>query len=80
VFHRLHFVLLQLILSSREQKIIVENEIQELRAKINNHLDKLQEDLMKVLTEVEQNVTDETHDLMVVIVLIPASILYDSVV
>ena len=49
----------------REQKIIVENEIQELRAKINNHLDKLQEDLMKVLTEVEQNVTDESRDLMV---------------
>jgi hypothetical protein len=49
----------------REQKLIVENDIQELRAKINNHLDKLQEDLMKVLTEVEQNVTDETRDLMV---------------
>jgi hypothetical protein len=31
----------------REQKIIVENEIRELRTKISNHLDKLQEDLLK---------------------------------
>jgi hypothetical protein len=31
----------------REQNIIVENEIREMRTKINNHLDKLQEDLMK---------------------------------
>jgi hypothetical protein len=36
-----------------------------VRTKINNHLDKLQEDLMKELTEVEQNVSDETRDLMV---------------
>jgi hypothetical protein len=28
--------------SSREQKIIIENEIREIRTKINNHLDKLQ--------------------------------------
>jgi hypothetical protein len=30
----------------REQKIIIENEIREVRTNINNHLDKLQEDLM----------------------------------
>jgi hypothetical protein len=28
--------------SSREQKIIIENEIREIRTKINNHHDKLQ--------------------------------------
>jgi hypothetical protein len=33
----------------REQKIIVENEIREVRKTINNHLDKLQEDLIKEL-------------------------------
>ena len=49
----------------REQKIIVENEIQDVRTKINNHLDKLQEDLMKELTGVEKQNTDETRDLMV---------------
>jgi len=38
----------------REQKIIVENEIRELKTKINNHLDKLQEDLMKELTQAEK--------------------------
>jgi hypothetical protein len=32
--------------SVREQKRIIENEIQELRTKINNHLDRLQENLM----------------------------------
>jgi glutamine synthetase type III len=37
----------------REQKIIIENEIREVRTNINNHLDKLQEDLMKELTEKE---------------------------
>ena len=36
-----------------EQKIIVENEIPELRTKINNHLDTLQENMMKELTETE---------------------------
>jgi acetyl-CoA carboxylase alpha subunit len=36
-----------------EQTRIVECEIRELRTKINNHLDKLQEDLMKELTEEE---------------------------
>jgi uncharacterized protein involved in exopolysaccharide biosynthesis len=39
----------------REQKIIIENEIREFRTKINNHLDKLQEHLMKELTEAEKN-------------------------
>jgi predicted nucleic acid-binding Zn-ribbon protein len=33
--------------------------------KINNNLDKLQEDLMKELTEAEKQITDETRDLMV---------------
>ena len=36
--------------SVKDQKRIIENEIHELRTKINNHLDKLQEDLMKELT------------------------------
>ena len=49
----------------REQKIIVENEIQGVRTKINNHLDKLQADLMKELSGVEKQNTDETRDLMV---------------
>jgi predicted nucleotide-binding protein (sugar kinase/HSP70/actin superfamily) len=30
----------------REQKRIIENQIHELRTKINNHLDRLQENLM----------------------------------
>jgi hypothetical protein len=34
----------------KEQKRLIENEIHERRTKINNHLDKLQEDLMKELT------------------------------
>jgi F0F1-type ATP synthase membrane subunit b/b' len=46
----------------KEQKRIIENEIQELRTKINTHLDKLQEDLMKELTEAEKQVTTETHE------------------
>jgi predicted nucleic acid-binding Zn-ribbon protein len=33
----------------KEQKRIIENEIQELRTKINNHLDRLQENLMTEL-------------------------------
>jgi hypothetical protein len=33
--------------------------------KINTHLDKLQEDLMKELTEAEKQVTTETHELHV---------------
>jgi chromosome segregation ATPase len=47
----------------QKRKRIIENEIQELRTKINTHLDKLQEDLMKKLTEAEQQVTTETHEL-----------------
>ena len=42
----------------QKRKRIIENEIQELRTKI-----KLQEDLMKELTEAEQQVTTETHEL-----------------
>jgi len=49
----------------KDQKRIIEIEIQELRTKINNHLDKLQEDLMKELTEAEKHVTAETHALLV---------------
>ena len=49
----------------REQKIIVENEIQELRTQINNRLDKLQENMMKELTETEKQITDETRELLV---------------
>jgi methyl-accepting chemotaxis protein len=41
----------------REQKIIVENGIWEVRTKIDNHLDKLQENLMKELSEAENKIT-----------------------
>ena len=51
--------------SVNEQKRIIENEIQELRTKVNTHPDKLQEDLMKELTEAEKQVTTETHELHV---------------
>ena len=37
--------------SVKEEKRIIENEIQELRTEINNHLDKLQKDLMKEMAE-----------------------------
>ena len=40
--------------SVKEQKRIIQNEIQELRMKVNNILDKLQEYLMKELTEAEK--------------------------
>jgi hypothetical protein len=40
--------------SVKDQKRIIENDIQELRTKINNHLDKLQENLLKELTEAEK--------------------------
>jgi Zn-finger nucleic acid-binding protein len=40
-------------------KIIVENEMQELRTQINNHLDKLQENMMKELTEVQKQITND---------------------
>jgi hypothetical protein len=36
-----------------------------MRTKINNHLDKLQEDLMKKLNETEKQITDEARDQMV---------------
>ena len=48
----------------REQKIIVGYKIRKLRTKVNNHLDKLQEDLMKELTEAEKQITDETRELL----------------
>jgi histidyl-tRNA synthetase len=49
----------------KEQKRIIEIEIQELRTKINTHLDKLQEDMLKELTEAEKQATDETRELLV---------------
>ena len=49
----------------KEQKRIIEIEIQELRIKINTHLDRLQEDLMKELDEAETHVTDTTHELLI---------------
>jgi hypothetical protein len=48
-----------------EQIRIIEQEIRELRGKINNHLDKLQEDLLNELTEAETIVTWRTSALMV---------------
>jgi len=51
--------------SVKEQKRIIEIEIQELRTKINNHLDNLEENLLKELTEAEKQITDETHELQV---------------
>jgi methyl-accepting chemotaxis protein len=50
--------------SAKEQKRIIENEIHELRTKVNNHLDKLQENLMKELSEAEKQVTEETRELL----------------
>ena len=50
--------------SVKEQKRIIENEIHELRTKVNNHLDKLQENLMKELTGAEKQVTEETRELL----------------
>ena len=49
----------------KEQKRIIEIEIQELRTKINTHLDKLQEDMSKELTEAEKQATEETRELLV---------------
>ena len=49
----------------KEQKRIIENEIQELRAKINNHLDRLQENLKTELDAAEIQETDETRELLV---------------
>ena len=48
-----------------EQKHIIVCEIRELRTKVNNHLDKLQADLMKELTEAETTLTEKTRELMV---------------
>ena len=48
-----------------EQKRINEQEIRKLRGKINNHLDKLQENLLNELTEAETIVTRQTSELMV---------------
>jgi hypothetical protein len=48
-----------------EQKRLIENEIRELREKINNHFDKLQEDLLNELTEAVTIVTRQTSELMV---------------
>jgi DNA-binding beta-propeller fold protein YncE len=48
----------------REQKIIAANEIRELRTKIINQLDNLQDDLLKELTEAEKQITDETQELL----------------
>ena len=42
-----------------------QNEIREFRTKFNNHLDKLQEDLKTKLTEAEQQIREETRDLLV---------------
>jgi predicted nucleic acid-binding Zn-ribbon protein len=48
-----------------EQKRIIEHEIRELRRKISNHVDKLQEDLLNELTEAVTIVTGQTSELMV---------------
>ena len=47
----------------KEQKILVENEIRELRNKIDKHLDKLQEGVMMELTEAVKQVTEDTPEL-----------------
>jgi hypothetical protein len=49
----------------KEQKILVENEIGELRRKIDKHLDKLQESLMTELTEKEKGITAQRRELLV---------------
>jgi hypothetical protein len=46
--------------SIKEQKRIIQNEIRELRIKVNNILEKLQEYLIKELIELEKQVTEET--------------------
>jgi hypothetical protein len=50
--------------AATEQKQIIESEIRELRTKVNNHLDKLQENLLKELTEAETTITEKTCELM----------------
>jgi hypothetical protein len=49
----------------KEQNILVESEIRELRRKIDKRLDQLQENLMKELTEKENGITIETRELLV---------------
>ena len=49
----------------KEQNILVESEIRELRGKIDKHLDKLQEGLMMEWTEAVKQVTEDTSELLV---------------
>jgi hypothetical protein len=49
----------------KEQKISVENEIRELRTQIDKHFVRLQEGLMKELTEKANGITIETRELLV---------------
>ena len=53
------------LVAATEQKQMIESEIRELRTKVNNHLDRLQEDMMKELTEAETTITEKTRKLMV---------------
>jgi gas vesicle protein len=46
----------------KDQKRIIENEIQELRTKLNTHLDRLQEQMMNELREAEKQVTSQGFD------------------
>jgi DNA-binding beta-propeller fold protein YncE len=48
----------------KEQKILVENEIRELRRTIDKHFDKLQESLIIELTEKEKGITEQTLELL----------------
>jgi hypothetical protein len=52
------------LIDTSEQKQIVESEIRKVRTKINNHLDKLQENLMKELTEEETKISRKTRELL----------------
>jgi SpoVK/Ycf46/Vps4 family AAA+-type ATPase len=52
------------LIDTSEQKQIVESEIRKVRTKINNHLDKLQTNLMKELTEEETRITWKTRELL----------------
>ena len=49
----------------KEQKRIIENDIQKLRTTIKNHPDSLQDDLLTELSDAEKQITDETHELQV---------------
>ena len=53
------------LITVTEQKRTIEQEIRELRGEMNNHLDKLQEDLLNELTEAVSIVTRQTSELMV---------------